>query len=85
MESTGSARQTAIQHVKRRVNWVYKVGDKVLLDKKVSSAKQKQGMKKTLGLLVKFIRMKRSGFNAEPNQRDSILRRVTPYFEEHEN
>jgi hypothetical protein len=47
------------------------VGDKVLFVKKVFSASQKASIKKTLGLLVKFIRMERSGFNAELNQRDS--------------
>ena len=53
-----------------RVDYDYKVGDKVLVRKDGSSAKQKAGMTVNHGQSCQFIQMAQSGLNAEANQKD---------------
>jgi hypothetical protein len=50
------------------------VGDKILVIKKVSSAKQCPTMAKSHGLSQQFIHMELSGFNAEPEQKNLVSR-----------
>ena len=57
---------------KTRVDWDYAVGDKVLVRKEGILRKSESKYEKDpWTVIVKFIRMERSGFNAEQNQRDS--------------
>jgi hypothetical protein len=49
----------------KRIDYDYKVRDKVLVINKVSSAKQSPHMAKSHGLSLQFIQMELSGFNAE--------------------
>ncbi len=69
----GEHRQSLIDPSnKRENNWCiddYKVGDKVLVEKEVSSAKQSpRSMAKSHGLSQQSIKIELSGFNAEPKQ-----------------
>ncbi len=50
----------------KRIDYDYKVGDKILRYKKVSSAKQSPTTAKSHGQSQQFIWMELSGFNAEP-------------------
>ena len=67
---------------KSRVEWDYKVGEKVLLRKDgiLRKGESKYQKDPCLGLLHKFIRMEQSGFNAEQNQRDSIFGGLPPFL-----
>ncbi len=56
----------------KHFDYNFKVGDKVLLIKKVSSAKQSPHTAKSHGLSLQIIRMELSGFNAEP-ERDNLV------------
>jgi hypothetical protein len=67
MTGCGNQRKNA-----KCIDYDYKVGDKVLLIKKVSSAKQSPHMAKSHGLLLQLIRMELSGFNTESEQNNLV-------------
>jgi hypothetical protein len=72
LETTGKAKQTSTWNVKiaHAVIGTTKLVIKYFLEKIVSSANQKVGMKVFLGLSHQFIQMGQSGFNTEQNQND---------------
>ncbi len=73
----GEHRQSLVDRGNQRKNakhidYDYKVGDKILVIKKVSSAKQSPTTAKSHGLSQQFIRMEQSWFNAEPEWNDLV-------------
>ena len=72
MEITGNTRQTLTQPVKiaHAVTGTTKLVIKYFLEKMVSSANQKVGMKVIFGLSHQFIQMEPSGFKAELSLND---------------
>ena len=73
LEITGNTKQTSTPPVKiaHAVTGTTRLVIKYFLEKMVSSANQKVGMKVILGLSHQFIQMEQSGFNAEQSLNDS--------------
>ncbi len=73
----GEHRQSLTDHDNQRKNaWCidydYKVGDKIVVIKKVSSAKQSPNTAKSHGLSQQFTQMELSGFSVEPEWNDFV-------------
>ena len=85
METIGSARQIATQHAKKkRVDWDYAVGDKVLLHKEGILRKSETLYEKDRWTVSQVhtngtIRIQRGTKSERLN-----IRQVTPFFEENE-
>ena len=58
----------------KRIDYDYKVGDKVLVINKGILRKTELHMAKSHGLSLQFIQMKLSGFNVEPKQNNLVSR-----------
>jgi hypothetical protein len=58
----------------KRIDYYYKVGDKVLVKNNGFSAKQSPHTAKSHGLSLQFIQMELSGFNAEPKWNGLVSR-----------
>jgi hypothetical protein len=81
METTGNAKLTTTQNIKiaHAMIGITKLVIKYFLEKTVSSANQKVGMKVILGLSYQLIQMGQSGFNVEQDLNDLILGESHPF------